>query len=357
MSALRELLIRRIAAEGPIPLSEYMAMCLGHPEHGYYTSRDPLGRDGDFTTAPEISQMFGELVGLWLAQAWADRGSPARFALVERGPGRGTLMADAMRAAARAPGFAEAAELWLVETSPALRRKQWELLGAHQPNWADRMEDVPDLPLFLIANEFFDALPIRQFITRDGVLHERAVGHEDGALVWGLTPPVSAPGDLPEGAAEGAIFETCPAGRAIAAEIGARLAARGGAALMIDYGHARPGMGDTFQALRNHAYADPLDSPGEADLTAHVDFTALEQAAVAAGATGWGTREQGALLEWLGIRVRAAMLAKRHPERAAEIEAALERLIMPDEMGRLFRALALSGDDTPPPGFAEELGA
>lgn len=357
MSALHDLLIRRIEAEGPMPLAEYMAMCLGHPEHGYYTSRDPLGRGGDFITAPEISQMFGELIGLWLAQAWMDRGAPERFVLVELGPGRGTLMADAMRAASRSEGFAAASELWLVETSPALRRKQWEALGAYQPQWADRFDMVPEGPLFLVANEFFDALPIRQFVAEDGVLHERAVGLKEGALVFGLTPPVSAAGDIPYDVADGAVYETCPAGRAIATEIGERLKAHGGAALVIDYGHASPGSGDTFQAMQNHAYADPLAAPGEADLTAHVDFRALEDAAEAAGATGWGTREQGALLEWLGIRVRAAMLAKRQPERSAEIESALERLILPDEMGRLFKALALSGDDMPPPGFSEEMGA
>jgi SAM-dependent MidA family methyltransferase len=320
---LHEVIARRIHADGPMPVAEYMALCLSHPDHGYYITRDPLGRGGDFTTAPEISQMFGEMLGLWLAQAWMDRGSPSPFLLAELGPGRGTLMADILRASARVPGFAEAADLWLVETSPALRRKQWEALSAHQPNWADDIDGLPDGPLFLIANEFFDALPIRQFVLRDGALHERMVGLTGDALAFGLSPPLAPGDDLPGGTEEGAIFETCPQGRTIATTI----------------------------------HADPLDVPGEADLTAHVDFLSLSKAAESAGATSWGIRRQGALLDWLGIRVRAAMLAKKQPERADEIEAALDRLTNPDAMGTLFKALALSGDDTAPPGFAEELGA
>ena len=355
---LHEVIARRIRADGPMPVAEYMALCLSHPDHVYYITRDPLGRGGDFTTAPEISQMFGEMLGLWLAQAWMDRGSPSPFLLAELGPGRGTLMADILRASARVPGFAEAADLWLVETSPALRRKQWEALSAHQPNWADDIDGLPDGPLFLIANEFFDALPIRQFVLRDGALHERMVGLTGDALAFGLSPPLAPGDDLPGGTEEGAIFETCPQGRTIATTIGARLESGVGVALVVDYGHAAPrASGDTLQAVKDHAHADPLDVPGEADLTAHVDFLSLSKAAESAGATSWGIRRQGALLDWLGIRVRAAMLAKKQPERADEIEAALDRLTNPDAMGTLFKALALSGDDTAPPGFAEELGA
>ena len=357
MTPLHEIIARRIRAEGPMPVAEYMALCLGHPEHGYYTTRDPLGRGGDFTTAPEISQMFGEMIGLWMAQAWMDRGSPAPFVLAELGPGRGTLMADALRAAARVPGFNEAADVWLVETSPALRRKQWEALGAHQPHWADDVAGLPEGPLFLIANEFFDALPIRQFVVSDGTLRERMVGLEGEALTFGLSPPLTAE-DIPEGAGDGAVYETCPQGRAIAASIGERLAAHGGVALVVDYGHATPrANGDTLQAVKGHAYAAPLDTPGEIDLTAHVDFLALAKAAESSGATAWGVHGQGALLDWLGIRVRAAMLAKKQPERADEIETALDRLTSPAAMGTLFKALALSGEGDAPPGFAEDLGA
>jgi len=354
---LHEIITRRIRAEGPMPVAEYMALCLSHPEHGYYITRDPLGRGGDFTTAPEISQMFGEMIGLWLAQAWMDRGSPAPFVLVEFGPGRGTLMADALRAAARVPGFVDAADLWLVETSPALRQRQWEALGAYQPRWADDAAGLPEGPIFAVANEFFDALPIRQFVVANGALCERMVGLVHDALAFGLSPPVSN-ADMPEGAEEGAVYETCPQGRAIAADLGARLAAQGGAVLTVDYGHAAPrASGDTLQAVQGHAYADPLDVPGEADLTAHVDFLALAKAAERAGATVWGVRGQGALLDWLGIRVRAAMLAKAQPDRANDIQTALDRLTDPQAMGTLFKALALSGDDIPPPGFAEDLGA
>lgn len=357
MTPLAEIITRRIDAEGPMPLSEYMALCLGHPEHGYYTTRDPLGREGDFTTAPEISQMFGELIGLWLAQAWADRGAPKRFILVELGPGRGTLMADALRAAAKADGFLEAAELWLVETSPALRRKQWEALSAYEPQWADNFDDVPEGPLFLIANEFFDALPIRQFITKGGALHERSIGLDEGALAFGLSPPLSAQDAGLLEAPEGTIVETCPLGRAIAQQIGERLSKDSGAALIIDYGHARSGPGETLQAMKGHEYADPLAEPGEADLTAHVDFQALASSARQGGAQAWEIVTQGALLEWLGIRLRTAMLAKRQPDQAEALNAALARLTHEDQMGQLFKALALSGDDTPPPGFAEDLGA
>ena len=357
MTELLDIIRRRIETDGPMPVAEYMALCLSHPDHGYYTTRDPLGRGGDFTTAPEISQMFGELIGLWLAQAWTDRGSPTPFALVEMGPGRGTLMADALRAAARVPGFVEAADLWLVETSPTLRKKQWETLGKYEPRWADTLSDVSEMPIFLIANELFDALPIRQFEIAKGALCERVVGLNDGALVLGMSPAVTDEA-LPDHAEEGTVIEMCPAGRNIAAELGMRLKRDGGAALVIDYGHdtAAP-RGDTLQAVKDHAYTDILAEPGRADLTAHVDFRTLAKTAEAEGATSWGVRSQGALLDWLGIRVRAAMLAKAAPEREAEIEAALDRLTEPDQMGTLFKALALSGDEVDPPGFSQELGA
>ena len=355
-NALERIIRQRIEQSGPMPVAEYMSLALAHPEHGYYATRDPLGRGGDFVTAPEVSQMFGELMGLWLAQAWLDRDRPAPFALVELGPGRGTLMADALRAAAKVEGFLDAARLHLVETSPALRRKQWEALSAHEPQWCDRLDEVPDLPLLLVANEFFDALPIRQFVVQDDRLRERMVGLEEGMLAFGLSPPM--PGSEGAGREDGTVLETCPAARGVATEIGRRLDAHGGAALIVDYGHfAKRPSGDTLQAVRGHAYADVLEAPGEADLTAHVDFRALAEAAHEGGARVWGVREQGALLDWLGIRLRAAMLAKARPERADEIELALRRLTGEDAMGRLFKALALSGDDVPPPGFSPEMGA
>ncbi len=357
MTPLESIIRSQITANGPMSVAEYMSLCLGHPEDGYYITRDPLGKGGDFTTAPEISQMFGEIIGLWLAQAWTDRGSPSPFILAELGPGRGTLMADVLRAAGKVKGFTDAAALWLVETSPALRQKQWEALSAYQPQWADTLADVPEGPLFLIANEFIDALPIRQFMIQDGALCERVIGLQDDALTFGLTPPLSTREGVPEGAADGAIYETCPAGRAAATQIGERLAKDGGAALLIDYGHAvAKASGDTLQAVKDHAYADVLADPGTADLTAHVDFLALSKAAENAGATSWGVRAQGPLLEWLGIRLRAAMLAKARPEQREVVQRALDRLTKPDAMGSLFKALALTGDEIPPAGFAEDVG-
>ncbi|MFN3615699.1 MAG: class I SAM-dependent methyltransferase, partial [Rubrimonas sp.] len=250
MSALSDIIRAEIAATGPMTVARYMALCLGHPRHGYYVTRDPLGAGGDFTTAPEISQMFGELLGLWAAQVWLDMGAPPRVLLVELGPGRGTLAADALRAARAAPGFNDAVETWLVETSPVLRAAQARAVPAAR--WAERIEDVPEGPTILLANEFFDALPVRQFVRRDGRWFERMVGLSDGALGWGLGP---APAGLPEPAPEGAVLETCPAGRTIAETVGRRLATRGGAALIVDYGAQPPahGGGDTLQALRAHA--------------------------------------------------------------------------------------------------------
>jgi NADH dehydrogenase [ubiquinone] 1 alpha subcomplex assembly factor 7 len=349
MTPLGEILLRRIAAQGPMPLSEYMELCLAHPEHGYYRTRDPLGARGDFTTAPEISQMFGELLGLWTAQVWLDMGRP-RAALVELGPGRGTLMKDALRAAGKVPGFLDAVDVWLVETSPALRREQAERLRAHAPRWADRLEEVPAGPLLLLANEFFDALPIRQFARLGGRWRERMVTAIKDRLTLAEGPAVPFDEDAPEGA----IRETSPAGLAVASAIGRRLATHGGAALIVDYGYDRtpPMGGDTFQALEGHAYADPFAAPGEADLTAHVDFAALARAAEAAGAMARGVVQQGVLLERLGGTARAQALARAAPERAEDVAAAHRRLTHPDEMGSLFKALALTGPGAPPPGFA-----
>ncbi|MGG7564824.1 class I SAM-dependent methyltransferase [Rhodovulum sp. DZ06] len=351
MSALLPILLRRIEQSGPMPLSEYMALCLGHPEHGYYTSRDPLGAAGDFTTAPEISQMFGELLGLWLAQAWMDQGAP-RGVYAELGPGRGTLSADALRAASRVPGLAEAlGRPQLVDISPVLRARQAEALAGRDPEWRDRVEDLPDGPLFLLANEFFDALPIRQYQKRGGRWRERVVTAKDGKLALALGPLAKAD-DLPAHAPEGALREHSPACEAVAAQIGARLAAHGGAALIVDYGYpAQPlSGGDTFQAMRGHAYTDPYEAPGEADLTAHVDFAAIAKAAEAAGAKAWPLMTQGALLETLGITARAQALAARGDAEA--VAAAHRRLCHPEEMGTLFKALALTGPDAPPPpGF------
>ncbi len=343
-----EALIRaEIAAEGPMRLDRYMALCLGHPEHGYYARGEAFGAAGDFTTAPEISQMFGELLGLWSAQVWLDMGAPGRVILAELGPGRGAMMADALRAARALPGFLDAAEPWLVETSPALRALQRRAVPAARS--AETLAEVPAGPAILLANEFFDALPIRQFVRAGGAWRERRVGLAEGALAWGLGPPVAD--GLPTAAPDGAVLERGAASEAVAAEIGGRLAAHGGAALVVDYGDAPPetGGGDTLQALSRHAPADPLAAPGGADLTAHVDFAALAGAMAAQGARVWPLTTQGALLGALGLAARADALAAARPDRAADIRAQRDRLAAPEQMGRLFKALAATGPDQPPP--------
>jgi len=349
MNALARLIAARIRAAGPMTLAEYMAECLLHPRHGYYSTRDPLGAAGDFTTAPEISQMFGELLGLALAQAWLDQGAPAPFVLAELGPGRGTLMADLLRATRSAlPAFAAAARVVLVEASPVLRNHQKKTLSDRAVEWTDDIASLPGGPLFLVANEFFDALPVRQF-TRDREGWSETVVGLDGAGALSLgrvpAPPPPGAGQAPAGT----VIEICPALPAMAEAIGARIASRGGLALIIDYGEWG-GRGDTVQAVRHHAFTDPLDAPGEADLTAHVDFEAIARAAAPA-AHAFTT--QGALLSRLGIDERARRLARANPSAGGPHEIAARRLTGADGMGRLFKALALYPPGAAlPPGFA-----
>ena len=359
MNPLGGLLRRLIREHGPIDIGRYMALALAHPEHGYYTNRDPLGSAGDFTTAPEISQLFGELVGLALAQSWLESGRPRPALLAELGPGRGTLMADALRAARVAPGFVEAVELHLVEAGPILRARQAELLRAHAPRWHASLQGVPETaPLLLVANEFFDVLPLRQFVRSAGRWHERlvAVDDADDTLRFTLAPHPAPPGWL-DGAGpapDGAVLEIAPAREALAQEIGRRLTAQGGLALVIDYGEAASDtFADTFQAVSGHRSADPLASPGEADLTAHVDFAALARAARLGGAVAYGPVEQGTLLRRLGLDLRLErLLRSATPAQAATLKAGAARLTAPEEMGRLFKALALTYPGAPvPPGF------
>ena len=349
MSALAPRLLARIARFGPMTLADYMAECLLHPEHGYYATRDPLGASGDFTTAPEISQMFGELVGLWLAQVWMDQGAPAPFVLAELGPGRGTLMADALRATRAVPGFHSALRLHLVEASPVLRAVQARALPGFAPVFHDSLADLPEGPVWLVANEFFDALPIRQFLKGKGDgWHERMVGAEGERLILGLAPaaPVAALAHRRD-VTEGQIVETCAPAEAIAAEIGRRIAAHGGAALIVDYGDLES-IGDTFQALRAHRPVDPFDGPGTADLTAHVAFGPIARAARPARASA--LTPQGVFLERLGITARAQGLAQGLTGAALEAHvAAHRRLTHPSEMGHLFRTLALTPEGSPLP--------
>lgn len=361
MTALAGRLRRLIEEQGPIPVARYMALALAHPTQGYYARRDPFGRAGDFVTAPEISQLFGELVGLLLAQHWLDLDRPARAHLVELGPGRGTLMADALRAARAVPGFAAAVDVHLVETSPALRERQAAALaGAGAARWHDELRGVPtDAPLLLLANEFLDALPVRQFVRRGGRWHERLVAVDaQGRFGPTLAPRAAPVAALASPAAdalpEGTVLELGPAREAVAEEIARRVVAQGGLALLIDYGSAPPLMlGDTFQGVRAHRKVDPLTAPGEVDLSAHVDFAALGRRALAAGAAAHGPLPQGLLLRRLGLELRLRQLAARATaEQRARLAGGAARLVEPDQMGELFKALALTPEGAPvPPGF------
>jgi SAM-dependent MidA family methyltransferase len=352
---------RRIAAAGPMPVAHYMALCLADPEHGYYTTRDPLGSGGDFITAPEVSQIFGELIGLWIAAVWKQMGAPEQIRIVELGPGRGTLMKDAMRAAQTLAGFRDAARLHLIDISPPLvamqqQTLQWVGMPVH---WHREFAEVPDGAAIVVANEFFDALPLHQAVKAARGWHERQIGiGDDGKLAFTMSPqPVPhferlLPPALRD-AADDSIFEWRD--DAVAFQLGRRLSSQGGAALAIDYGHGKSGIGDTFQAVGAHAYADPLVAPGSVDLTAHVDFQALARGVEAAGAIAYGPIEQRQLLRALGIEQRAATLkAAASRTQAADIEAAKARLIEQGRsgMGALFKAAAFAHPSVgAPPGF------
>jgi SAM-dependent MidA family methyltransferase len=337
---LAQRLRRLIAGGGPIPLAQYMALANAH----YYATRDPLGAGGDFTTAPEISQMFGELIGLWAADLWLRAGVPDA-AYVELGPGRGTLAADALRAMAKAN---LTPEVHLVETSPVLQRAQASTIpGATHHDAIDTLPD--DQPLLIIANEFFDALPIRQLVrTADG-WRERMIDLDGERFVPGVGEQ-RFDAVIPEALLDGDVVETSPASTAILRALAARIAKQGGALLAIDYGYEGPLAGDTLQALHRHRFADPYEAPGKQDLTAHVDFAALAEAGRAEGIVTHRVVTQGALLAALGIDARAAALSRAAPARAAEIEAARARLTAPERMGTLFKALAITAPSWPTPG-------
>jgi NADH dehydrogenase [ubiquinone] 1 alpha subcomplex assembly factor 7 len=352
VNELGRLIARRIALTGPISVADFMAEALGHPRLGYYRRALPVGAAGDFTTAPEISQMFGELIGAWLAERWLAMGRPAAVNLVELGPGRGTLMADALRATRGVPGFHAALTLHLVETNAPLRALQAEALAAWRPTWHERFDEVPAGPLLLVANEFFDALPVRQFEKTEHGWRERMVGlAADGeTLVFALAPGATPFARFLPDADAGAQAELGEAGRALAAAIGARVRRDGGWALIVDYGYDS-GTGASLQAVRGHAGAALLDRPGETDLSVHVDFAAL---AVAAGAPSWGPVAQADFLQRLGLLQRAESLkARASAAQRAEIDAASARLIGSDQMGTLFRVLAVGDGTSSPAGFSE----
>ncbi len=344
MTPLFGIVAAEIHATGPIGLDRYMDLCLAHPVHGYYRTRDPLGRAGDFITAPEISQMFGELIGVWIAAVWRAMGAPRGFNLVELGPGRGTLMADALRALRKVAPDAEF-RLHLVETSPVMRAKQAETLHGVPAEWHEHVAAVPKGPAIVVANEFFDALPVRQFERGEGGWFERMIGlSSDGSqFVLGLSP-VPDP-RIRHDAPPGAVMTVPGMALDLVRGLAARLVQDGGALLMIDYGHAEPGFGDTLQALAGHGFTDPLAAPGEADLTTHVDFSALARAAESAGGRCHGPLDQRDFLLVLGLAERATRLAAQaSPSQAEAIESAFARLTSEDRtgMGRLFKVLAIA---------------
>jgi NADH dehydrogenase [ubiquinone] 1 alpha subcomplex assembly factor 7 len=333
---MKELLLQLIAAEGPLPMDRHMALCLGHPLFGYYMSRDPFGAAGDFTTAPEISQIFGELIGIWCVAAWEAIGSPSPFTLVELGPGRGTLMSDMLRATSRMDEFQSACQVHLVEMSPVLRKIQQKKLG-EKVQWHDTIETLPNEPLIFVANEFFDALPIRQIEKRGAQYFEKCVAENNGELVLAEipVPEMNFPGD--------GIYEISPVSAFIAEGLGARIQALGGAGLVIDYGHLESGVGDTLQALKGHQTCGVLDFPGESDLTAHVDFSRLAEAFGDGGAQALPTLTQGAFLNSMGLEARVARLVTQlSGQPRADFLAGAHRLVDDKAMGKLFKVMAVA---------------
>ncbi|MEL6371266.1 MAG: class I SAM-dependent methyltransferase [Pseudomonadota bacterium] len=349
-SPLRERLAAMIAANGPISISDYMEDALFHPQFGYYTTGQPIGAAGDFITAPEISQVFGELIGLWLVQSWIDIGEPSMFNLIELGPGRGVLMADVLRVARLRPKFLDAARLWLVETSGRLRLEQQKRIkptGA-ATQWADSLDDVPDGPFLLIANEFFDCLPIRQFVRTKTSWRERMVDVDPNdtaqlAFVLHDVPPepeVNLPSR--ETTQEGEIYEVCQPSEAIARDLSDRLAHHKGRALIIDYGYDRDQTGETLQAIQGHAYCSPLEAPGVSDLTAHVNFASLIREGFSNGAVTAGPVPQGTFLDRLGLAARVQTLTQdKPPDVINDIEQGVARLVGSHQMGTLFKVLCL----------------
>lgn len=352
---LPELIDMQIRANGPMSIATYMGLCLTHPSKGYYKVADPLGKAGDFVTAPEISQMFGELVGFFVVNLWQQMGSPKDFTLLELGPGRGTLMADVLRVACRAEGFRDALDLRLFETNPALIAEQNARLEAYGAKWIDAFEKVGQGPLIVLANEFFDALPIRQFVKMGQAWHERMVGLSDGKRSFGLNPlpiPVTAMPDAVASAPDNSVFEVGLANGEVMKRLAHIVSTQGGAILAIDYGYGRTQTGETLQGVRRHQYADVLDAPGETDLSAHVDFEALGNLAQKAGLAVQPLASQGEWLTRMGIDDRAKQLSVANPGSASDIASARTRLTAPDQMGELFKVFCAASPGLEPSGFA-----
>lgn len=361
-TALEERLVKLIQDHGPIRVGDFMTDALVHPQHGYYATQQALGAQGDFTTAPEISQIFGELVGSWLVHAWEGIGAPSAFNLVELGPGRGTLMADILRVAKVRPRFLKAVHVYMIEASGRMRYAQKRLLAEAgvRITWADRLEDVPVGPALFVANEFFDCLPIRQFVRTSSSSptpwRERMVGlTPDNRLCFVLSEQeYGEQAGMPPGAQPESVFESCTAAGEVIAEIAHRLRDTKGRALIIDYGHGRAGFGDTLQAMKGHQYWPVLDQPGMADVTAHVDFSALARRARQEELRVDGPIRQADFLERLGhgIRLNALEESVKDDDKRAALRSGAERLVDRQGMGNLFKVLALSpGGSTIPPGF------
>lgn len=333
---LEDIVKTHIAQHGPMDVGQYMAMALGHPQHGYYMKQDPFGVGGDFTTAPEISQMFGEIIGAWVVHQWMQLGSPDKFALLECGPGRGTLMADILRSCKNVSGFVEAAQIHLLDISPTLKTIQAETLKAHAPTWIDTIETVPtDIPIIVIANEFLDALPFRQLLYTSDGWQERVICEEEGGLRFAIRSAGMLASYVPSSLTPKArdIFEIAPARESVFQDISARIENQKGAALFIDYGHTKSGFGDTFQALYKHNYVDVFAHIGDADLTSHVDFAALTKLCPNAK-----LHTQGDFLAAFGIEIRAKALLSQK----LDIDQDLQRLIGHDQMGELFKVMEIS---------------
>jgi len=360
--SLKARIAELIEAQGPMSVAQFMTIALLDPKEGYYATRDPLGSGGDFITAPEVSQMFGEMIGLWLVQAWADQGCPKNPRLVELGPGRGSLMADILRTAAVAPEFLADLEVVLIEASPALQQIQADKLRGQNGvlvadiSWQAQFGDsLDDRPLFLVANEFFDALPMRQYVKTKRGWCERLVTASQGELTFALAPVPAPIATIPadrEKAPDGGVYETSPAATALAQVIARIIAAKGGAALILDYGYAEAsGFSETLQAVSGHRFADTLAEPGEDDVSAHVDFAALAQAGRRGGANVSGPVTQGLFLANIGIVERAEQLMKANVENSRDLLTATERLIGNDQMGILFKVLAFV-----PPAISDVAG-
>ncbi len=356
--SLSQRMCTHITKDGPLSIAEFMEAALADPDFGYYMTRDPFGARGDFITAPEISQIFGELIGLWCAALWLQLDRPPRVHLVELGPGRGTLMKDALRAAKSVPGFAESLQVHLVEMSPKLKQIQRATLenSGHHVHWHRHIEDVPMGVTFVIANEFFDALPITQFIHTDKGWCERLVGlNSSNEFEFSISADVTAPGDTgisPQllNPPPGSLVEVCHAAEDIVKSLSARIQENGGAALIIDYGYLTPATGETLQAVCDHKFADVLQNPGEQDLTAHVNFSSLAHIARQTGAQVFGAISQAQFLTGMGIDARVAALTKTTTAaQTHDIKTAAHRLIAAEQMGTLFKVMAITASNNAPP--------